>query len=146
MKKSFVILTVAAMLLAMSLGVLVYAEGAGSENDPVVTKSYVDSIVASLKTELQQSGSADAFTAVKIDAGVSVICSAGTEIILRSGNATAIDNATADGIPDLTSGTNIAGGKYIARNHLNVIPKDDGRGISCYDDCWIMIKGGYTLQ
>ena len=146
MKKSFVILIVAAMLLVMSMGVLAYAEGAGTENDPVVTKSYVDSLVAGLKTELQQSGSGEGFAAVKIDAGTSVICKAGTEVIIRSGYASAIDNETADGIPDLTSGTNVPGGKNFDRNHLLIIPKEDGRGIKCSDDCWIMIKGGYTLQ
>ncbi len=157
MKKSLIILTAAALVLAMSFFVFAYAAGAGSESDPVVTKSYVDKLVSDLKTELKQeikteiestpaSGSSDSFVAVKIEQGKKVVCGAGAEVILRSGTAQAVDNETYDGIPDLTSGTNIKGGKNLTPNHLLIIPKADGRGIFCSDESWIMIKGSYTLE
>ena len=154
MKKSLIILVAAALVLSMSFFVFGYAAGAGSETDPVVTKSYVDGLISSLKEELKteiantpaQSAGGDSFVAVKIEQGKKVVCGAGTEVILRSGTAQAVDNETNDGIPDLTSGTNIKGGRNLTPNHLLIIPKADGRGIFCSDESWIMIKGSYTLE
>ena len=54
MKKSLVILLVAALLLAMSFCVVVFAASAGSESDPLVTKSYIDEIIDDLKDSIRR--------------------------------------------------------------------------------------------
>ncbi len=148
-KKSLVILLCSALLLVGSMGVHAFASGsAGTAADPVVTKSYVDAQIAeaveTLRAEAEESGP-EVFTAVLIEAGKSLIGDAGTELVLRSGQASAIDNG-ADGVSDLTAGADLKGGTAIVRNHYLLVPRADGRGIRCTTDCWVMVKGGYTVQ
>ncbi len=80
MKKSIIvsIVTILVMVLGISI-VMAATDQPGSESDPVVTKSYVDS-----KTS---------FSPISLTAGQKLIGGEGTEIILRSGEATAIDKA-----------------------------------------------------
>ena len=112
MKRKWISVIVCAVMI-VSLTAAVYAAGAaGSEDDPVVTKSYVDAKIAELQNGSQGSGGeTDVFHAVNIPAGKKLIGGEGTELILRSGSATALDNG-ADGVSDLTGGTDL-GSLYI---------------------------------
>ena len=103
----------------------------GSSNDPLVSKSYVDSKVS--------------YTPIEVKMGQKLIGKEGTEIILRSGIATAIDNG-ANGVSDITGGTDLMTGANVGLNHLLLIPRDDGRGITAVTDIWVMIRGEYTIQ
>src|SRR5665648_1214968 len=76
MKKITIIVLIGVLILGIG-GVSAAVNTPGSETDPVVTKSYVDSKVSYLP--------------VKLEAGQTLIGDEGTEIILRSGEATAID-------------------------------------------------------
>ena len=169
-RKSWVIL-LAAALLAISCFAAVFADDAvpGTAADPVVSKSYMDAQIDILKTQisslqdridkLEESGGgspaapttpttpaeAPKFEVVKVEAGKSVIGAASTEIILRSGTATAIAGASG-GVSDLTEGVDLSTGTAVAKNHLLVVPVDDGRGIQCTSTCYVMIKGEYTLK
>ncbi|MBO5516874.1 MAG: hypothetical protein J6A42_02150 [Firmicutes bacterium] len=172
-RRSWIILLTAALLLAASCFAAVFADDVvpGTAADPVVSKSYMDAQVAILQTQIKtlqeqidklsagQSGSetpstpstpaasaeAPKFVVVKVEAGQSVIGAASTEIILRGGNATAIAGASG-GVSDLTGGVDLATGTAVSKNHLLVIPADDGRGIRCTDTCYVMVKGDYKLQ
>jgi len=153
MKKSLVILIISALLLAMSFSVIVFAGGAGTESDPVVTKSYVDALyvrlsdaITSVQSSSQQvqSGSSS-FVVVEVQAGQKVIGLEGTEMVLRGGSATAIDNG-ADGISDLTTGKDLKSPTKIDKNHLLLVPRADGRGIYCSTHAYVMVKGGYTIE
>ena len=130
MKKIMVIVSCSVLILGMGI-----ASGAvstpGSETDPVVTKSYVDSKVS--------------YTPVRLDAGQKLIGDEGTEVILRSGEATAIDNG-ANGISDITAGKDLMTGYTVAANHLLLIPRKDGRGIAVSTEAWVMVRGNYTVQ
>ena len=153
MKKSFVILFVSSLLLVMSLGVIVFATGseAGTSADPVVTKSYVDALYNKLSEKLSSASSSPAssesssFVVVEVQAGQKVIGGEGTEMVLRGGSATAIDNGV-DGISDLTTGKDLKSPTKIEKNHLLLVPRDDGRGISCSTHAYVMVKGGYTVE
>lgn len=173
MKKrtSWMILLAAALLLAASCFGAVFADDTvpGTASDPVVSKSYMDAQIAILQTQiktlqeqidsLQNSGgetpSAPAepaqaaeipkFEVIRVESGQSVIGEASTEIILRSGTATAIAGESG-GVSDITGGTDLATGTSVSKNHLLIIPKDDGRGIACTSMCYVMIKGGYTVK
>lgn len=103
---------------------------AGSQGDPVVTKSYVDS--------------KSAFSPISLTAGQKLIGGEGCEIILRSGEATAIDNG-ANGISDLTDGKDLITGNWVFLNHLLLVPRSDGRGIKATTDIWVMVKGEYSI-
>lgn len=169
-RRSWIILLTAALLLAASCFAAVFADDVvpGTAADPVVSKSYMDAQVAILQTQIKtlqeqidklsagQSGSetpstpatpaeVPKFVVVKVDAGKSLIGSASAEIILRSGTATAIAGASG-GVSDLTGGTDLSTGTNVSKNHLLIIPADDGRGIRCTTTCYVMVKGDYTLQ
>lgn len=114
----------------------------GSEGDPVVTKSYVDSQIAQIKGS---GSSSDIYKKVSLSAGQKLIGNVGTEIILRSGEATAIDNG-ANGVSDITGAKDLMTGQWVAQNHLLLVPGSDGRGITATTDIWVMVRGSYTIK
>ena len=131
-KKKYVLIAVLAV--ALGVGAAVWAAGSappGSEEDPVVSKSYVDARTT--------------FAPVELYEGQRLIGTEGTEIILRSGEASALDNG-ANGVSDLTSGRDLMTGDEVPPNHLLLVPGDDGRGITAKSECWVMVRGEYKLQ
>ena len=142
-KNRWIIPLVALMALVIGLnaaGIFGAETGAGSAADPVVTKSYVDELFATVNQ-----GGSTIFQVVEVPAGSKLIGGAGTEMILRGGKATAIDNGV-DGISDLTAGKDLKSSTAVISNHLLLVPKDDGRGISCSVQSWVMVKGEYTIE
>ena len=145
------------------LATLVYAAkgDAGSSNDPLVTKSYVDSKVTQLqKTVEVQASMIDLLTqeinnmgkeessnyeVVTVPAGQSIVGKQGTEIIVRSGNGQVLAS-DGGGLQDMTEGTDLLGGSEIPKYHLVIIPREDGRGIYATKDLIVMVRGGYNIQ
>ncbi len=103
----------------------------GSEADPLVSKSYVDS-----KFKM---------VVVEVPAGGQLLGSAGTEIIVRSGTATVIDTPQG-GLSDVTEGRDLKKGEPAPANHLLIVPRDDGRGIKAVTPLFVMVRGAYSLQ
>ena len=132
MKKRAIMMVVVICLLFVAV---VYAAQPGTEEDPLVTKSYLENIMAQ-ETK---------FKVVDVPAGRSVICSAGTEMILRMGTCSVIGTQKG-GVSDVTMGYDLANGTSVQGNHLLIVPLDDGRGVRTATNCLIMIKGGYTIQ
>ena len=131
MKRKILIPALVLVIVAAVTAIVFAASGAGSESDPLVSQSYVDQ-----KT---------AYQTLSIDEGQSLIGKAGTEIILRSGEATAIDNG-ANGVSDVTAGTDLTTGTPVELNHLLLTPRDDGRGIYAKTVIWVMVRGDYTVE
>lgn len=153
-------------------GVSIAAIGdAGTQTDPVVTKSYVekrlseleqkvtDSAVAKsteqvnamkaqLETLLKASGSGNSaasdFSLIQVKAGDVLVFNANTQLVMRSGLATII-GGQGGGLSDLTQGKDLKDGDNLETNHLVLVPKNDGRGIKMGYDGWLMIKGGYQI-
>lgn len=175
-RKTWLVLAAAGLLLIGGCFGAIFADDVvpGSAADPVVSKSYMDAQVEILSTQISDmqaqieklqaavsegtgtpstpstpetpaAAEAPKFEVVKVEAGQKVIGEASTEIILRSGTATAIAGASG-GVSDITEGVDLATGEAVTKNHLMIIPVDDGRGISCTSTCYVMIKGGYTLK
>lgn len=144
MKKTMTVFVVIALVFGLTLVAAAAAASPGSETDPVVTKSYVDAQIAQLKSNGSTSTPA-VYNAIQLKAGQKLIGGEGLEIILRSGEAKAIDNG-ANGISDLTGGKDLMMGYWVFQNHLMVVPKADGRGISATTDIWVMVRGSYTVQ
>ncbi|HCU08374.1 MAG TPA: hypothetical protein DF480_05345 [Clostridiales bacterium] len=134
------VLLIALGMVLNGAGIFGAESGAGTAADPVVTKSYVDELFASLSSGSQS----DRFQVVEVSAGAKLIGGAGTELIVRGGKATAIDNGI-DGISDLTAGKDLKTGNAVSLNHLLLVPKDDGRGLYCEARSWVMVKGTYTI-
>lgn len=133
MKRNTLLTICLSVVLVLSACYIAFGnmDSPGSEGDPLVSKSYVDQ-----KTT---------FKVISMSAGQKLIGSEGTELIVRGGEALAIDNGV-DGISDLTYGTDLLTGMQVACNHLVLVPRSDGRGISAVTDIWVMVKGDYTVQ
>ncbi len=132
----------------------------GSQQDPIVTKSYVDDQIIELK-KLISSGNTNSgsntqttpsnftFEAIKVNKGLSIIGKEGTEIIVRSGSTKAITytkDGVENGLQDITDGVDLKKDSPVPLNHLIIIPRDDGRGIKFITDSYIMIRGKYNIK
>ncbi len=133
MKKKILLPVVAVVVITLLACTGVFGDSItpGSSDDPVVSKSYVDSM--------------SVFTPVEVKAGKSVVGGEGCEMILRSGEASAIGNGQ-NGVSDVTEGKDLLDGYWVFQNHLLLVPRADGRGIRANTDIWVMVKGVYTVQ
>jgi hypothetical protein len=145
----------------------------GSVGDPLVSKSYVDQLVAKLadkgyideriaalasksyvdeRTAAAVSTLPDrayvdgrlAFQVVNLPKGSALIAEAGTEVVLRGGKATAIVSQLG-GLFDATGGTDVVQGEAVKANHLLVVPRADRRGLLATADAILMVKGNYSV-
>ncbi|MGI6205755.1 MAG: hypothetical protein ACOYJI_03865 [Anaerovoracaceae bacterium] len=143
-RRSHKLLIIITAVLAVVLGsAAVYAATAGSESDPVVTKSYVDNAVANAGSGSSED-SDSGFQIVELSAGETLTGYQDTQIVLRSGAATAVIPGI-NGISDLTDGSDILNDEKIELNHLLMVPRSDGRGIKVSVDSFVMVKGAYTI-
>jgi hypothetical protein len=103
----------------------------GGSGDPLVTQSYVDQYVQ--------------WKVANLTAGQVLKGKAGTELLVRRGQAVVVDK-TGNGIPDVTTGTDIVANDKVSLNHLLIIPREDGRGIKAIDFAVVMYRGGVTIE
>jgi len=125
----------------------------GNIDDPIVTKSYVDRVVAKLvQEELAKGGvgssSSEKLEVVTVPWGSKVIVGDGAEIIVRSGKAIAY-SSDKNGLSDLTDGLDVAPGKALALNHLILAPRG-GRGVEPdpkqAKGIIVLVRGSYELK
>ncbi len=154
------------LLSGLVLGTSVYATKAepGSEGDPIVTKSYVDSQIGTykktiddltvqvldLKEQLQADENDTAtsntgYELLTIPKGGMLVGEQGTEFIVRAGNGTIVAGG-GGGLQDLTDGVDLPSGSNAKKYHLLLIPRADGRGVLAESELIVMIRGGYTIQ
>lgn len=146
---------------------------AGTQTDPLVTKSYVEKRlteiekkitdaasvqttqqVATAKSQLETlikasntGGSSTAgsdFSLIQVKSGDVIVMGENAQFLMRAGLATAIAGQ-GGGLSDLTAGKDLKNGESLETNHLILIPKNDGRGIKMTYDGWLMIKGSYQI-
>ncbi len=145
MKKTWI--TVVAVVLAFVLGaVITIAANPGTQEDPLISKSYID---AQLKPEIYayiDQKAQSRFEVVTVKSGQTVLGGAGTEMILRMGQACVIAS-NRGGLADVTQGVDLANDVYAPANHLLIVPMEDGRGvrITSPTDAILMIKGSYKI-
>lgn len=155
MKKKLTLMILFCVLITIfSISIVVRADvpEPGSEADPLVTKSYVDKAIASIKEYLKSidlnidKGTSSELEIVNLVTGQQLIGAEGTEIILRSGHATII-GGKGGGISDVTNGTDLAHGLSVPKNHLLIVPRDDYRGILAQtDNVIVMVRGAYSVS
>lgn len=171
---------VAAALSLMAVGFWAGSAAAsgnkpGSAADPLVSKSYVEELIADLKSgwqsqiaNLAEKTYVDQKTAAVAQQGGSNLANkeyvdqrmafqvvnlpAGHRIIGGAGTEIVLRGGKAiaitspqGGLLDVTAGTDIPQGASIPANHLLAIPRDDGRGLFATVDAILMVKGGYTI-
>jgi hypothetical protein len=135
----------------------VFAAVPGSEDDPLVSKSYIEeTIIPQIKEYIDdkisrlngnngENISSIEFAVVSVTNGQSLIGQGGTELILRMGTANIIATEKG-GIADVTAGTDLSNGVKMPSNHLLIIPLSDGRGLKATSDILVMVKGSYVLE
>lgn len=153
------------IVLAVTIGVLILALGAGigaiaassygTQDDPLVAKSYLDNTLTpklqqQFQTQLDNqvqaleqkiSSSGGSFSVVNLSAGQTLSCSGGCEIILRSGNASASGSS---GLSDVTDGQALSVGSALAANHL-CVAASQGDGVYSSSGAVLLVRGGYTI-
>ncbi len=157
MKKRTIMWLLAALSALVLCGMAVSAQP-GDNSDPVVTKSYIDKVVAEVKDYINEKisgntesgddqtvATAASYEVVSIPKGKQVVFGASTEFILRAGSGT-IFASKQGGIADVTAGEDLDGGKRVPKNHLLIVPRDDGRGFTTESETVIMVKGIYLIQ
>ena len=132
------------------------ASNPGTVNDPLVTKGYVDSAIASLvQQEIAKLGpvagggtESAKLEVVTVPFGSKLIVSDGGEMIVRSGKAIAV-SSDANGLSDLTDGLDIKPGKPVGNNHLILNPRGQ-RGVEAdpkqTKGLIVLVRGQYSLQ
>lgn len=152
MKRQNVINLIVVLIIGLATTVIAGSFDPGSEQDPVVTKGYVDSQISEVKKTIETSQSTstrETYEPLKINKNVQVIGKQGTEMIVRAGETKAITyikDGNESGLQDVTDGIDIMKDKKVPLNHLIIIPRDDGRGIKFDTDGYIMIRGQYTIK
>ena len=151
MRKTRKILFIVALAVLLA-GITAYAATKyGTKDDPLITKSYLDSVVQpQLEKELQEQISAaeadlqssvpGEFTELSLNAGESVRCSVGSELLLRSGSAKTVGQ-----LSDTTSGSAVNGGSTVTANHLYLAAEADS-GFAASGSATVLVSGGYTLN
>ena len=158
MKKArtkWIILGAALLLL---LGIAVYAaSNYGTQDDPLITKSYLDGVVQpeldkALREQLEQAlaeadtGGGD-FTLLTLQSGQRVTGMVGTELILRFGSARAYAYDSADvALVDTTDAKTLMNGTALTANHLYMITIRDNGFTAASNNTKILISGDYTIQ
>lgn len=154
--RSIGLLAVFAIALSVTAAAA-YASSAGSNQDPLVTLSYVEKRIQEVMTSVTAqiaeskgatggsvSAPASVFQVVQVEKGSFVYFGGSVEFIVRSGKTSAITTANG-GLSDLTDGVDIGMGNEIPANHHILVPRDDGRGFSALDTTFVLIKGAYTV-
>lgn len=127
------------MFLVVGMTVKAAIPEPGSKEDPIVTKSYVDKIAQELKQSAGQT-----LEVVYLENGETLIADKGAEIILRSGNATVV-GGLGGGLADVTSGKDLENAEVVLKNHLLIVPRDDGRGIKAQTQVVCIVRGNFTV-
>lgn len=149
------------LLLIALTGLLVFAAASpGSDQDPLITLSYIEKRILALQSELNTrfeaiekqllngvsstGGTQAIYEAYSFPGGTQVLLGKGTEFILRRGSALVID-PSGNALPDLTEGIDLSEGTQVPANHILLSPRDDGRGIIATTAITVMIKGKYQI-
>ena len=126
------------LALTFIIAVAVSAAEPGSAEDPLISKSYVDTNIIPYVNQMSS------FSIVNLKAGQMLIGHAGCEIILRMGSATVLATEKG-GLCDVTLGGDWPHGSSVPANHNLIVPVADGRGVQANTDIILMVKGTYSL-
>ena len=150
--------TALALLCGALLVTAGVAAGAGTDQDPLVTLSYlnetfmndvlkrVDEKITQRDQQLAQQGvgSASSFAVVDLSKGQTLTGAIGCEVMLRVGSAVCVA-PSAPGLIDETDGKTLNDGGALVKNHLYMMTID-GRGVKATSDTVkVLVRGSYTI-
>ena len=150
-KRRLTIIGIAAAVMLFA-GAVGYAAGNyGAKTDPLITKSYLDSVVQpQMETELKQqlaeaeqqmrSTTPGEFTELSLSSGQTLRCGPGCEFLLCSGSATALGD-----LVDTTAGGSVGSGGALSANHL-YISASDSCGLTVGGSAKVLVSGTYSVE
>ena len=124
---------IAALAVLLLAGVTAYAAtNYGTQDDPLITKSYLDEVMKpELERELQtklEAAAADMlrstpgeFVSIALEEGQSLRCAAGCQVLPVSGSVSALGTFS-----DTTAGSAVDAGSALSLNHLFFATSDGG--------------------
>lgn len=148
-----VVIVVALLLVAAGA----YAASTyGTESDPLIAKSYLDTaVMPELQAEMQsqldsaksqmQGGNSGEFSVITLSSGQKVVCDVGCEILLRIGTASAV-GADYPVLVDTTSADSLSDGSQLAKNHLYICTIQGNGFKATAATVKVLISGSYTIQ
>ena len=146
MKKIAIVLVIVVVgsLGIFKAGMLVGAAGEakpGSVNDPLITKSYLESYISSLG--LSGNSAASGYVKVVLKKGSTLVGSEGTEIMLYSGSANAY--VKGEQLINLTMGEAYGDGMTLGKYCVYMCP-DKSSGVVAMSDVVVFVKGDYSSK
>lgn len=112
----------------------------GSVNDPLITKSYLESYVNSLGISKDASAG---YAKVVLSKGKTIIGHQGTEILLYSGSASAYAKGLE--LVNVTIGEAVGDGMSLGKYCIYLCP-DVQAGLTALSDVVVFVKGKYTAN
>ena len=147
------------LAIALAVGITVYAAANyGSQEDPLITKSYLDRVVqpeleqeleARLAAALGQAGTdGDGdFVVLTLQNGQRVTGEVGTELLLRFGSAAAYAYDSGDvALVDTTAAAAVTNGAALSANHLYMVTIQGNGFVAAADNTKVLIAGEYTVS
>ncbi len=162
-------------LLVIGGSLQVVAAVQGSQDNPLITLSYLKNVfakdvLAQADTKIQaaagdyekklndklagyQGGTGTGtsspggatFAVVDIPAGKSLVGAVGCEVMLRVGSAHC-QSPGSPGLIDATSGTVLEGGSPLQKNHLYLMTIEGRSVLATQGAVKVLVRGGYTIQ
>ena len=154
-KRNLSIVLILTLLLGLGLGMVASARSSyGSEDDPLITLSYLEEVfkkeVLKEVEELVDDSDAGTSTAkgsfqlVTLSDGQVLRGKRGCEVVLRIGQAAAY-GADEPVLVDTSAGTELAKGGALIKNHLYMITIE-GNGLQAVGSAKVLVSGGYTVS
>ncbi len=162
----------AALLLGIAALAVDAATSVGTEDDPLVTLSYINDVFlphvtdlfrgeleekeAGLRDQLEERVAAleqaereavtggNGFIAVDLEAGQTLTCRQGAELLLRSGSA-ALQASDGSGLVDTVTSGSLNGGEALTVNHLYLVTSGE-QGIRAGEAARVLVRGEYTVS
>ncbi len=125
MKRIFIAVAVTLLLLVPIVRTSLAVEP-GSKGDPIITRSYLETLYSWQATNLQ--------------GGQTVSLDMGVQFVLRSGKAVVV-GAGHEGLIDLTAGRELKDGEPIPADHLMMSPASDQRGVRAVSQVVLLTRG-----
>lgn len=140
------------VLLAISgilSGTMSLAAEVGSEQDPLVTLSYLnETFLPKILSQVQGTGTGStgtSFTVVDLSKGGRLSLSVGAEVLLRAGTASC-GASSSPGLVDETTAGVLENGGALVKNHLYMATVE-GRTVKAGSDgVKLLVRGGYSVS
>lgn len=154
--KKILIVSVTLVLTFAAVQFIYAANSPGSSADPLVSQSYVDQKINSLKADYNKTKSTvDTLKkqvngvlqgkVVNVAKGKTITLKLNAQAVIFSGKGLVSGNSKAE-LADVTSGKIIKNGKTVPVRHLIISAGSDGRGIKASSAISLLVSGEYSVK